>query len=468
MFFHTQNFLEANRPDNLPSVPLAVTPQYVAIASRDDEVAKDKDDPHHAIDNLFEAEGRFGTIDDTGKFTGPVSELTYVSSGKTVGGRMRAGDGTKSFAMMFDFVGVTLSKKGNKNDLFGQAVIDQLPTDVSLCFAGAPDTSGVPEDKLADLFPDKEFDAPLTGACEVTEAEKSQPFEGVEVKTPPTAFWLKANKEFLLDAALTKVDYGKTDAVFDDQTTKATLNVAKVPKEITGYVETPTAGGSGAVRTSFATDPPANPAQKPVLKFSAAITDADLRCTDPRLPNAYVYRNEDNKRVFKQALCLKGTIENLPTKALLLYDPTQKAKNFVFSNNGGGDVNLREVELHFVSGKLVDEQFVPTENNPEDDTIRPNILVVRSAPDGTFLVGLPERIIGDLVMPGTVDIRSVLPTDESTLGPPVKHVHAFAQNFIAPDPMPSREPDQRQTDRRADPRSDPTAGCVPGRPALQG
>lgn len=408
MTVRARNFL--SRPPELPHVPIVTSETYVSAALRDSSV---NIDPGATGDDLFEVEARL--LD--------VRELQFLNPGNVVGARVRSGDGTDPFQAAFDIIGVTLDKDdpdANPADVRGTVVIDPLPTDLALCYRGSD-----PAEPLA-LPP---FD-PITAAC-----EQAEPFgEDIDVTRTPTSFGLETNAEFLLDAEFVKVDLGEDVAdATDDLTVRAHVNVDAVPSngdplvpDLLMHVQTPEQDEEkGPVRVAFDAATPTDPI---TVEFAAEVRDGELFCTDPRLPIEVAPDPETGDRVFQSALCMSGTIENLPTHALMLYDPGADGDNFTFEHNGMA-VNLRDLLLTSV-GAEVDEGF-DEQLGTADDQVVPDILVAEG-----FLEGLPQLILGTILPPGTVVLES------GVAGEVVDRIEVTARNFIAPDPMPEA-PGQR-------------------------
>lgn len=411
--FDVRSFL--NRPPSLPHTPMITTPMGIAAAVREGSESIDVSPVADSL--LFEVSGHLTEV----------RELQYLNPGEVVGGRIRAGDGTGSFTAAVDVGKVTFSDDAGATpeDLRATAVLHTLPTEVDLCFRA----SG--EDVGGDVF-----DADITATC-----EDDQPFgEEVTLVESPLSLALDANDEFVLDVDFTTVDRGASDSdVTDDATVLATLHVDAVPQALEAHIQTPPEDGDGPIRAVFDSAAPEAPV---TVEFAAEVRDGDLYCTDPRRP-IEVEPDEDGSRAFQSALCLSGTISNLPTHAQLTYDPAAGDKNLRFEHDGGvgsGGVDLNDVLLTSVSGDTDDQNFPETPETDADDAHVASVLVAEGS-----LTGLPELIVGDLVLPGTVELRSVDPDDPDLqdAGTPIEAVSLQVRNFIAPDPMDDEAPAQR-------------------------
>src|SRR4029077_875076 len=83
----------------------------------------------------------------------------------------------------------------------------------------------------------------------------------------------------------------------------------------------PAAGAS--CPSAAAGDPQVN------VDFAASVTDADLICKDPRVP-----------ATGNIALCASGNLSNLPSHALVTYDPTVPSNNFSVVTSGDKQMSL--------------------------------------------------------------------------------------------------------------------------------
>ena len=408
--------LSADPADRVPlHPPIATTPTYLSAALRDGATSVDTSPVPDSL--LFEVEGHFTEVD----------ELQYLNPGGVIGGRIRAGDGAQPFTAAVDVGAVELSDGDNPTDLRANAVLHTLPTQVDLCFRSAADEApgGDP------------FDPEITAVC-----ESALPFgEQLPLDDTPMSLALAANDEFVLDVDFTKVDRGADDAsATDDATVVTRLHVDEVPRTLAVHVQTPPDEGDGPLRAVFDT---ADHSEAVTVEFAAEVRDGDLFCSDARIP-IEVAPDDDGSRQFQDVLCVEGRIDNLPTHAFLAYDPTAKADNFHFDHNGGTDVDLQELLLTRVGGDLDDRNVPETPDDESDDTVVADVLVAEG-----FLEGLPPVVEGDLVLPGTVELRSVAETGSETAGDPVERVNVTVRNFIAPDPMPRTIPSQREVNGSA-------------------
>lgn len=383
--FSARNFVDRATTNVPPAVP--ATPLYATIVARGL--------PAPSKDVLFEA---------TGKIT-DISEIQYLNKG-VFGIRTVIGAG-KNFSAHVDVKDVDVkSDEIGRVDVLADARITPLPADFDLCFR----RSGL------DLVPAP--NSPFTAPCEV-----SQPFEGLTLDTSPVSFAYRSSHSFDVETKAV-VRFQKSlpavppDVPEDDQFIRGYLKLENVPKSLTTHVLVPEGDELAPIRVLHDApavtqcNSPGCSGQVNVI-FAAELTDGDLQCEDPRLA--------PHKR---QALCLSGRVENLPTKVDLRYDPRiHDGTNLTMTTVAAKKLNLADLRLSLVR-RAVDENGDPLP--------KPNVIVAEAD-----ILGLPRNIEGTIDLPGTVAVSAVPATDPTAK---IDSIDATVRNFIVPDPMPSTEP----------------------------
>jgi hypothetical protein len=383
--FSARNFVDRATTNVPPAVP--ATPLYATIVARGL--------PTPSKDVLFEA---------TGKVT-DISEIQYLNKG-VFGIRTVIGAG-KNFSAHVDVKDVDVkSDEIGRVDVLADARITPLPADFDLCFR----RSGL------DLVPAPS--SPFTAPCEV-----SQPFEGLTLDKSPVSFAYRSSHSFDVETKAV-VRFQKSlpavppDVPEDDQFIRGYLKLENVPKSLTTHVLVPEGDELAPIRVLHDApavtqcNTPGCSGQVNVI-FAAELTDGDLQCEDPRLA--------PHKR---QALCLSGRVENLPTKVDLRYDPRiHDGTNLTMNTVATKKLNLADLRLSLVR-RAVDENGDPLP--------KPNVLVAEAD-----ILGLPRNIEGTIDLPGTVAVSAVPATDPTAK---IDSIDATVRNFIVPDPMPSTEP----------------------------
>ncbi len=209
----------------------------------------------------------------------------------------------------------------------------------------------------------------------------------------------------------------------------------------------PPAAGSSCP-TAAPTDPQVS------VAFNAAITDGNLICKDPRTPLAG-----------QQALCASGTLENLPSHALLTYNPDQPSNNFVLTTSGDKQMSLdgtnpcpwgttSPVGTPIAAGSPQCFELSSVSLDTSTTPAQPKVLIA----DGNIST-IPQSVKGTLFFPsgGSPDV-------DVTASPPLGHADLVVHNFIAPNPTSSER--SRPLDRlRA---TDPGGELLPARQRLRG
>ncbi|MGH2726751.1 MAG: hypothetical protein ACRDKS_07215, partial [Actinomycetota bacterium] len=271
--------------------------------------------------------------------------------------------------------------------------------------------------------------APLPATPFTAPCEAAQPFDGVTLADSPTSFAFRAETPFDVEAraevrfqdALAPVDpitgAPDPDGVPDDRFIRGYLKLDNVPASLTTHVLTPVEGTDGPIRVLH--DAPAIPQCDALpctgqvnIDFAAELTEATLECEDPRLAPAK-----------RQAICVSGRIENLPTKVDFRYDPTLADQQLKLDTEGDEKVNLKDLRFSLVKrAKDADGNFVAV----------PDVIVA----DGQ-VIGLPRDVVGTFKLPASIQVRADPPGDPEAM---IDQIDATVRNFIVPDPMPTSEP----------------------------
>jgi hypothetical protein len=404
-----------NRPANLPqSTP--TTPNFA------DVVARGVSSPATNQEVNFEATGQVKAI----------SELDYRNVGGVDGVRVHAGGGL-GFSAHVDADNILPSAGSDRFTAVADAVVPSLPSQFDVCFRQ----------------PDRTLDT--TGASFTTPCEDTNPFgDANPLTTSPLTFSYRANSNFdvltsgkVVDEGADSAANGSDTSVSDDRTYQGTLNVTNLPQNLTANLAMPPSGSSGAIRalycsgsvlpTGSSTCPSAAAGDPQVnVDFAASATDADLVCKDPRLPASG-----------DVALCAQGTLANLPSHALVTYDPTQPTNNLDITTSGDKQMSLGGTApcawgSATPTGTTIaagSPQCFEVSSVSRDDTAKPAQPKVLIA-DGN-IADVPRSVTGTLFFPdgGSPDV-------DVTATPALGHVDAVVRNFIAPNPILQSVPDR--------------------------
>jgi hypothetical protein len=400
-----------NRPAGLDEA-IPTTPNYA------DVVAQGIPTPGVSTVN-FEATGDVKDI----------SELDYRNTGGVAGVRVDAGGGL-GFSADLDAENILTSSGSDRISATADATVPNLPSQFDVCFRQ-------PNQPLATTG------APFTVPCEDT-----NPFSDSSPLTlSPLTFSYRANAPFDVLTSAKVVDEGPDSiadgydaSISDDRTYQGSLDITNLPENLTANLQMPPTGSSGAIRALYcagsvlpatgscpsagAGDPQVN------VAFDASVTDADLACKDPRTPAAG-----------QIALCAQGTLENLPSHALVTYDPTQSSNNFDITTSGDKQMSLvgdqpcpwgsaTPVGTTIAAGSP--QCFEVSSVSLDPTTGSPKVLIA----DGN-IADIPKSVVGTLYFPsgGSPDV-------DLTATPALGHVDAVVRNFIAPNPILQSVPDR--------------------------
>jgi hypothetical protein len=380
------------RPSGLP-ILVPGTPLWATMAVRGRPATTDVD---------FEAAARLTDV----------AEVQYRNTGRVFGIRSRVG-ADQDFSAKVDMGNVDFPDDDPSNgriDAQGDVLIEPLPGEMDFCFRSAHEVIQT----LSDAFTDPcETNNPFNDAD-----ENGDP---VLLTETPTTVAYDGNGPFDVIGNVLLRQRGLSAGVADDHTIRGTLGVDNLPSRVTVNFQAPKDDGDDVVEEGE--EGPlrgildAAPGEPVVVTLSAAVTDGDLVCEDPRTP-----------ALDKKAMCLSGRVEDLPTQAFFRYDPTVKTDNFEIRTNS--EINVRDLVLSSVEGVRKSDD----ETSPDYNVIVPKILLARGQ-----VLGLPNVVTGTLDLPKKVDEDSDVeeaPTVDITADPPIQEVQlTTVQNFIAPDPF---------------------------------
>ncbi|HVU74031.1 MAG TPA: hypothetical protein VHE83_13790 [Mycobacteriales bacterium] len=422
--FNARNWL--TRPTGL-AAPNPTTPLYADVES------VGTPDPHVV---LFEAAARVTDI----------SEVDYRNTGGVAGVRVHAG-GAKAFSTHLDAGNIDIKPDDattHRVTAIADASIPKLPSTLDLCFRQ-------PNNDIA-----------VTGADYTTSCEDKNPFGDGNLTKTPLTFSYRANDLFTIHTSAKIIDEGPDSATdgsdtspADDRTYKGSVDLTDLPKNATINLQMPPSGTEGPVRaiycsgsvlsagstcpTAAASDPQVN------IDVSGAVTDASLGCEDPRTGPTGPQHDQ-------LAICFRGRLANLPSHAVLDYDPTIAKNNFTLITSGDKAMSITGFGGNATTPDCSNMDVAPAPNcfelsavqgtaTPLHPTAKPDYLVF----DGN-ITDLPKSIVGTLDAPNTVDF--------STTDNPIGDITVTARNFLAPDPTQIALPPQR-TDNLGNPLPNP-------------
>ncbi len=400
------------RPANLPEAT-PTTPNFA------DVVARGISAPATNATVNFEATGEIKSI----------SELDYRNIGGVSGVRIHAGAG-QDFSAHLDAGNILTSAGQDRITALADVTIKNLPSQIDVCVRQ----------------PNRTLDT--TGAQFTIPCEDTNPFGDTNpLTTSPFTFSYRANSTFnvltsgkVIDEGPDSITAGSDTSIADDRTYQGTLNISNLPQNLTANLAMPPSGSTGAIRALYcsgstlpatgscpsagAGDPQVN------VDFAASVTDADLVCKDPRVPAAG-----------NVALCAAGTLENLPSHALVTYDPTQPTNNFDVTTSGDKQMSLIGTQpcewgSSTPTGTVIPagspQCFEVSSVSRDATTNQAKVLIA----DGN-IANIPESLKGTLFFPdgGSPDV-------DITATPALGHVDAVVRNFIAPNPILQSVPDR--------------------------
>ncbi len=355
------------------------------------------------------------TSEVTARFT-DIAEVEYLSTDALMGIQATAGDGSEPFAARFDLQDVpqgdafefsdTIVLDGATLDLTGEAIVTPMPSTFAMCFRTA--------------------NTALTTTLPFTEPCVTSPLEDQSVDPMAIAYRLAPSGTGVgpeVDASFdTTIAGTRTRGLLTfpySETTGGTASVGELPTALTAHVRLPEAGTEGPVDAIYEADAEVD------LEFSAHKLLGDAACLDPR--------------VTAEALCVEGTIDNIPTSATLHFDPTEPVDNLAVTtanNDSGEPVDLTDLQVSSVAPNL---------DTDEDDA---SVVLVTGE-----ILDLPRAVVGTIDLPderpdldgdGEPDPAPVNVTVESAdpdVG--IGTIDVEARNFVTPDPTPSAPAGQR-------------------------
>jgi hypothetical protein len=371
------------RPADLP-ILVPATPIYATVAAR-------------GVD-----QGEHINFEANAKIT-DISELQVRNTGKTFGLRTRVGGG-KDLSATVDAGNILVPDTDlveGRVDLVGQTIVSPLPDTWNFCFRQADQRL----ETLSDSFTDE---------CEAT-----NPFgDPRPLAVSPLSIAYTASSPFSVSAELAMHQRGNDPTVVDDHRYRATLDVQNLPKDMTAHVQAPAKDKEGPIRAIYRGPSNGTPL---TVDVRAESLDADLVCADPRTP-----------LLGKKALCAEGRIENLPTRALVVYDPTKRTENLIVDTDS--QINLTGIpqldpslpEKKFTVSMVEGKRKSDDNTKPDFNVVIPDIVIAEAK-----VTGLPKKVIGTIDLPGAIEINA---------DPPLGAVDATVRNFVVPDPMPKKEP----------------------------
>lgn len=380
--FSLSNFLPEQRNDPTVNVPsaYAATPNFATITARG------RDNGNRVA---FEATGRIQSI----------RELTYVNDG-AFGVRTDVGD-NQPLSVLVDVKDIALNGADGKHranrlyDVGGDVLIKPLPRKMSFCFNEAGQEIVSPTSTITAPCQDKNPFSTDANKPALAKSPLSFAYDGRDGNGNPQQI-----DEVLANGTI--VDKGADASVQDDRTVKGRVDVTNIPATLRAHFLDPKGERSGPMK--LLVDAPVQGEQLKVVA-SAAMLDADLQCSDPRVPASG-----------KGALCATATLENIPTRVSMDYDPTSSQDNFVVDTAGDKQLNLKGLSVSSVSR--------------DDSTGLAKVLLAEGQ-----VLGIPKKLAGTLKTPAPDRPDDPVLVD-LTATPALGSIDATVRNFIAPNPIP--------------------------------
>ncbi|HEY1827264.1 MAG TPA: hypothetical protein VGF87_04550, partial [Acidimicrobiales bacterium] len=394
------------RPAGLPTAT-ATTPQFADVEA---EGVPQAGNPTV----LYDASGDIKDI----------SELDYVNNNGIQGVRIHAGTGG-AFTAHLNAQNIQVDPTQDRISALADVDIPALPNQIDVCVRQ----------------PNRDLGS--TGAALTLPCEDNNPFNDANpLTTTPLTFSFRSNAKpgfnvitsgKYVDEGPDSITSGKDSSINDDRTYKAGLIITNLPANLTTNFVMPPSGQKGAIRALYCSGsilptsgscPTAGPTDPQVsVQFNASVTDGALACEDPRTPGAG-----------QIALCAQGTLANLPSSALVNYDPTKASNNFSVTTSGDKQMSLvgdapcpwgsaTPTGTTIPAGSPQCFEFSSLSLNTTNNT--PQYLIA----DGN-IANIPRSVTGTLFFPqgGSPDVAL-------TATPALGHVDAVVRNFLAPNPI---------------------------------